>query len=172
MWVNWPDVKDTRMIDIWHSESGNVRSQDPYACFRVTRERPQDGLWLGCFGWGVGVGGGMPFPGQLGCCLYLAAVGIGTWRTALGPVGDYGQDINPHHLICPPCICLQQGILQITQFSSPRAHAGIVLDPHETTGAISSPVFLRSCPHPTPPHLSFLRDSLMSFIWLIINPLP
>lgn len=74
MWVNWPDVKDTRMIDIWHSESGNVRSQDPYACFRVTRERPQDGLWLGCFGWGVGGGGECPSQGSwaavLSCSRY------------------------------------------------------------------------------------------------------
>lgn len=60
-------TKELLMCDI--SESGNSRSQDPYACMLQGNQREASGWAVtGQFWWR---GRGVPFPGQVGYCIRL-----------------------------------------------------------------------------------------------------
>lgn len=158
------------------SESESPKPQDPYACSRANRERPQDGLCLGCLGEDSrGFLSQGSWAASFNCrkATHVGHLVLAPGRRLQGPWVTRGSWYN---LIS----ALVLSFFHPTQFSPPCSHIAMVLDPHETIIPISSPIFFMNCfPHPTRPGLSFtavdmdfLIDFLMPFIWLIINLLP
>lgn len=119
---------------------------------------PERSLRMGC-DWAVlveGAGSALPRAGGL---LHSAAVqgscaDTCCWHLAdcSRPAGDLWprqKPTSPH--LSALVLSSARPLSKPTQFSSPCSHVGIALDLHDTMVPTSSPVFLRSCAHPSHP---------------------
>lgn len=179
MWVNWVDVKGRKNSRCLTSQTQGTLAPKTHMCAPGHQRGASGWAPTELFWWRREKAS---FPGQLGCCIVLQErhpgwpPGVVTWKTIPGYCAPWYKPTSPH-LNCTGSIFIQ-GILPTLLILFPLfTHWD---GPHEKNcfnNLLNLPYELTLSPPPaairfTAVDTSFLRDSLMQFIWLIINLLP